>query len=92
MGSNLKEKEYGFVMSSKADEDDLELLVKGSWRKTLQKYFHETMRTPSSVTAYIDKPCVRTDLQVILAWSLVRIRDRSMKSPSTPKRGSNNWN
>ena len=63
MGSNLKKKEYDTVMSSGANEDGLEI-VKIFRRTALQKYFDETMRTPSSVTAYIANPCVRTDLVV----------------------------
>ena len=68
MGSNLKRKEYSTVWSSGVNEDGVELLVKTSWRTALQKYFDEKIRTPSSVTAYIDKPCVRTDLQMKLMW------------------------
>ena len=73
-GSNLKRKEYGTVMSSEANENGLELLNKTSWRVALQKYFDETMRTPSSVMAYTANPCVRTDLQVRLVWCLVGIK------------------
>ena len=51
MGSNLKRKEYGTVMLSGANKDGLELLVKISWRTAFDKYFDETLRTPSSVTA-----------------------------------------
>ena len=74
MGLSLKRKEHGAVMLSGANEDGLEQLVKNSWSTALQKFFDETMPTPSSVTAYIANPCVRTDLQVRLAWCLVGIR------------------
>ena len=40
----------------------------------MQKYFDETMRTPSSVMAYLSNPCVRTILQVRLVWCLIGIR------------------
>ena len=78
--SNLKRKEYGTVMSSEANENGLELLNNISWRVVLQKYFDETMRTPSSVMAYIANPCVRTDLQVRLVCCLIGIRKREYEA------------
>ena len=72
-GLNMKRQENGTVMSSEANENGLELLNNISWRLALQKYFDETMRTPSSVTAYMANPCVRTDLQVRLVWCLIGI-------------------
>ena len=75
-GSNLKRKGYGTVMSSEANENGLELLSKISLKAALQKYFDETMRTPSSVMAYLANPCVRTVLQVRLLWGLAGIRRR----------------
>ena len=70
-GSNLTREEYGTVMSSEANENGLELLNKISWKVALQKYFDETMGTPSSVMEYIANPCVRTDLQVKLVCVLL---------------------
>ena len=68
-GSNLKRKEYGTVMSSKR-------MSKTSWKAALQKYFDGTMRTHSSVMAYLANPCVRTVVEVRLVWCLVGIRRR----------------
>ena len=65
-GSNLKRKEYATVMSPEAKKNVLELLNKISWNVALQKCFDETMRTPSSVMAYIANPCIRTYLQMNL--------------------------
>ena len=59
-GSNLRSKEYGTVISWEANENGLELLNKVSWKSALQRYFDETMRTPSSLMAYIANPGVRT--------------------------------
>ena len=73
-GSNLKRKEYGTVMSSEANEIGLELLSEISCKAALQKYFNETMRTTSSVMAYLVNPCVMTVLQVMHVWCLVGIR------------------
>ena len=64
------------VMSSEANENDLELLSKTSCKAALQKFFDETMRTPSSVMACLANPCVRTVQQVGLVWCLVGIRRR----------------
>ena len=75
-GSNLKRKEYGTVMPSEANENGSELLSEISRRAALQKCFDETMRTLSSVMAYLANPCVRTVLQVRLVWCLVGIRRR----------------
>ena len=63
-------------MSSEANGNGLELLSENSLKAALQKYFHETMRTPSSVMAYLANPCVRTVLQVRLLWGLAGIRRR----------------
>ena len=79
-GSNLERKEYGTVMSSEANENGLELLNKISWRVALPKFFDETMRTPSSVMAYIANPCVRTDLRVRLVWCLIGMKKRGVRS------------
>ena len=73
-GSNLKRKEHGTVISTEANENGLELQSKVSWKAALQKYFDETIRTPSSVIAYLAISCVRTILQVRLVWCLVGIR------------------
>ena len=56
-GSNLKRKEYGIVTSSEANENGLEILNIIFSKTALQKHFDETMRTPSSVMAYIANPC-----------------------------------
>ena len=72
--SNLKRKEDGTVTSSRANENGLELLNKISWKTALQKYFDETMPKPSSLMAYITKPCVSTDLQVRFVWCLIGMR------------------
>ena len=65
--SNLKRKKSGTVMSSEVNENALELLNKIFCKVALQKYFDETMRTPSSsVMAYMENPRVWTDSQVRL--------------------------
>ena len=76
VGSNNKRKDYDTVMSSQVNEDinGLELLNKISWRTAPQKFFDETMRTSSSVTAYINSPRVRAYRQVRLVWCLVGIK------------------
>ena len=72
--SNFNRREYGTVMSSEANEIGLEKLLEISWRAALQKYFDETMNAPAKVVAYLAHPCVRTDLQVRLAWCLMGIK------------------
>ena len=79
-GSNMRRKEYSTVVSSEANENVLELLNKISWKAALQKYFDETMRTPSFVMAYFSNPCVRTDLQVRLVVCLIGIRKREYEA------------
>ena len=46
MGSNLKRKEYGAVMSSEANENGLEVRSKTSWKTALEMYFDETSVLP----------------------------------------------
>ena len=72
--SNLNRKEYGTVMSSEANEIGLEKLLEISWRAALQRYFDEAMHAPAAVAAYLAHPCMRTDLQVRLAWCLMGIK------------------
>ena len=72
--SNLNRKEYGTVMSSEANEIGLERLLEISWKAAPQKYFDETMHAPATVAAYLAYPCTRTELQVRLAWCLMRIK------------------
>ena len=72
--SNFNRKEYGTVMSSEANEIGLEKPLEISWRVALQKYFDETMNAPATVAAYLAHPCVRTDMQVRLAWCLMGIK------------------
>ena len=86
-GSNLKREEYESVMSSEADENGFEILNKTSWRIALQKYFDQTMRTPSSVRAYMANPCVRTDLQVRLLWCLIGNRKWEYEATIDTKAG-----
>ena len=61
-------------MSSEANEIGLEKLMEISWRAALQRYFDETMHAPAAVAAYLAHPCMRTDLQVRLAWCLMGIK------------------
>ena len=72
--SKLNRKEYGTIMSSEANEIGLEKLLEISWRAALQRYFDETMHAPAAVAAYLAHPCMRTDLQVRLAWCLMGIK------------------
>ena len=65
---------YGTVMCSEANEIGLENLLEISWRVALQKYFDETMHAPAKVATYPAYPCARTDLQVHLAWCLIRVK------------------
>ena len=68
-------------ISLEANESGLELLSKNSWKEALQKYFDETMRTPSSVKAYLANPCVRAVLQMKLVRCLVGITKWELKLP-----------
>ena len=72
--SNLKRKEYGTVMSSEANETQLGLLLKISWRAAHQRYFDENMHAPATMAAYLAYPCTRTDSQMRLAWCLMAIK------------------
>ena len=90
-GSNLKRKEHGTVISTEANENGLELQSKVSWKAALQKYFDETIRTPSSVIAYLAISCVRTILQVRLVWCLVGIRKWDMKPSLRRKLERSSW-
>ena len=84
-GSNLKKKEYSTVMSTGANEDSLEFLVKITWRTALPKCFDETMRQPSKMTAYLANPYVSTNLQERLMWCLVGIRRQEYEVTSDTK-------
>ena len=57
----------------------LEQLVKFFQRVTLQKLFDKTMKTSSTVTAYLANPCVKTEMQVKLALCQMGIQGQSMK-------------
>ena len=83
--SNLNRKEYGTVMSSEANEVGLEKLLEISWRAALQRYFDEAMHAPATVAAYLAHPCVRTDLQVRLAWCLVGIKRAEYEASNDSK-------
>ena len=83
--SNFNRKEYGTVMSSEANEIGLEKLLEISWRAALQKYFDETMNAPATVAAYLAHPCVRTDLQVRLAWCLMGIKKAEYEASNDSK-------
>ena len=83
--SNFNRKEYGTVMSSEANEIGLEKLLEVSWRAALQKYFDETMNAPATVAAYLAHPCVRTDLQVRLAWCLMGIKKAEYEASNDSK-------
>ena len=83
--SNLNRKEYGTVMSSEANEVGLEKLLEISWRAALQRYFDEAMHAPATVAAYLAHPCVRTDLQVRLAWCLMGIKRAEYEASNDSK-------
>ena len=83
--SNLNRKEYGTVMSSEANEVGLEKLLEISWRAALQRYFDEAMHAPATVAAYLAHPCVRTDLQVRLAWCLMGIKRAEYEASNDAK-------
>ena len=72
--SNLNRKEYGSVMSLKANEIGPEKLLEISWRAALQRYFDETMHATANVAACLAYPCAGTDLQVRLAWCLMGVK------------------
>ena len=72
--SNLKRKEYGDVMSTETNENGPEQLLKFSLSVALQRYSDKTMNTSSTVAAYLTYPCVKTELQVRLAWCLKVIK------------------
>ena len=81
----LKLKEYGTVMSSEANEIGLEKLLEISWRAALQRYFDESMHAPATVAAYLAHPCMRTDLQVRLAWCLMGIKKAEYEASNDSK-------
>ena len=83
--SNLNRKEYGTVMSSEANEIGLEKLLEISWRAALQRYFDETMHAPATVAAYLAHSCLRTDLQVWLAWCLMGIKKAEYEASNDSK-------
>ena len=83
--SNLNRKEYGTVMSSEANEIGLGKLLEISWRTVLQRYFDETMHAPGTVAAYLTYPCIRTDLQVRLAWCLMGIKKAEYEAKNDSK-------
>ena len=83
--SNLNRKEYGTVMSSEANEVGLEKLLEISWRAALQRYFDEAMHASATVAAYLAHPCVRTDLQVRLAWCLMGIKRAEYEASNDSK-------
>ena len=83
--SNLNRKEYGTVMSSEANEIGLEKLLEISWRAALQRYFDESMHAPATVAAYLAHPCMRTDLQVRLAWCLMGIKKAEYEASNYSK-------
>ena len=83
--SNLNRKEYGTVMSSEANEVGLEKLLEISWRAALQRYFDEAMHAPATVAAYLAHSCVRTDLQVQLAWCLMGIKRAEYEASNDSK-------
>ena len=82
---NLNRKEYGTVMSSEANEVGLEKLLEISWRAALQRYFDETMHAPATVAVYLAHPCMRTDLQVRLAWCLMGIKKSEYEANNDSK-------
>ena len=83
--SNLNRQEYGTVMSSEANEIGLERLLEISWRAALQRYFDESMHAPATVAAYLAHPCMRTDLQVRLAWCLMGIKKAEYEASNDSK-------
>ena len=83
--ANLNRKEYGTVMSSEANEIGLEKLLEISWRAALQRYFDETMHAPATMAAYLAHPCMRTDLQVRLAWCLMGIKKAEYEASNDSK-------
>ena len=91
-GSNLKRKEYGSVMLSEASESGREQLLKISWGVALQRHFDKTMNALSTVAAYLAYPCVKTELQVRLAWCLMGIKkpEYEASNDSRPKDRSYN--
>ena len=83
--SNLKQKEYGTVMSSEANEIGLEQLSKTFWRAALQRYFDDTMDAPAMVAAYLAFPCAGTDLQVRSAWFLMGVKRSKYETSNDSK-------
>ena len=79
------EKEYGTVRSSEANEIGLEKLLEISWRAALQRYFDEAMHAPATVAAYLAHPCMRTDLQLRLAWCLMGIKKAEYEASKDSK-------
>ena len=72
-------------MSTEANEVGLEKLLEISWRAALQRYFDEAMHAPATVAAYLAHPCMRTDLQVRLAWCLMGIKKAEYEASKDSK-------
>ena len=66
-----KRKEYYNLMLSEAIEKGLEQLLIISSRAVLQIYFDKAVHAPATLAAYLAYPCVRTELQMRLAWCLM---------------------
>ena len=91
MESSISErKEYCNLMLSEANEKGLEQLLITSWRAVLQIYFDKAVNAPATVAAYLDYPCVRTELQVRLAWSLI-VMKRSDYEASNDSRSNDKF-
>ena len=72
-GFKLTRKEHGPLWSKRKV---LGTSNKYFWMVTIPKHFDKTMNTFSTVTAYLANPCVRTELQVLLSWCLMRIKKK----------------
>ena len=70
-GTTLKQKAYRTLESSETQAETIEQLVSLSWKAVLLRYFEEEMRTTPSIHALIAIPCVRTELQLKFAWSMI---------------------
>ena len=64
-------------MSKEATEKHLEQLMKISWRVVLQKHFHKSMKTPSTVSAGVARPAVRENR---VAYAASKVSDGYQKN------------
>ena len=59
------------LLSLEANDNELEQLLKFSWTVAFKKNFDKFTNAPSKVAPNLAYPCVRTKLQMRLAWCMM---------------------